>query len=196
MEKSLDTEIENLIQKLQDIKQKLEEASKVPILQVTECMKFSVFKALVNRLIDRLVNTGHYFTFILIRVNEWPKWKDLPKEVKIEFLNRVCTALKAELRGVDYATCIEEEGLFAVALRDVGLKIAYKVAQRLLDSLNEVAVLHKDEIYKSSFAFALVEGKPTYTFDTLLEQAKKVLAICDKQDNSIKTEVDLIGKKL
>ncbi len=195
-QKELITEIELIIERLQRVHHTLEETEEKIPAQLTECMKINVFRAIVKRLISRLINTGQYFTFMLIRANNWPSIQKLPKDVRIEFLNRVCIAIKSELRSIDYVSCFEEEGLFAVAIRNVGLKIAHRVAKRIQDTLEGVSILHKDGIVYSTFAFALIEGKPHHTFDSLVETGKKILSLCDTKENSIKSEVDLVGKEL
>ncbi len=195
---SVTKEVNRIIERIRSLQDKVDQVAKEFESEPVECMKLNIFKAVVRRLIDRCAHVGGKFTFVLAKVDLWERWEDVPKEAKITYMDRICAVFKSELRGMDFVTCFPDEGLFAVVIRGVGIKIAMRVVQRLLPVANEVVVPYPGGSLNSTFSFALVEGRPIDTFGKLMERAKEVLSACpvNLQEGCIRSEVDLVGKKL
>ncbi len=195
VEINLKTEINGILAKIKGLENRVEELSEKISLEVTECMKPSVFKAIVRKLVDRCANTGNYFTLVLIRINQWDTMKEaLSEEARVKYLNDLCRAIKSELRSYDYVTCFKDKGLLAVAIRNVGIKIAHRVIQRIEPVISNIEARYLGKSYSSTFGFALVEGRGILPYGKLMEKAHRVLELCSPNENSIRSEVDLVGK--
>ena len=194
---SLTAEVERIIASIRGIESKVERVKREIASEPVECMKPTVFKAVVRKLIERSRHTASKFSFALVRVDEWENWKDVPKEVKVEYIDKVCSTFKEELRSVDYVSYLPEQEFFAVIIRGIGVKTAYQVMQRILPRLNHLIHRWNGVLLQSSFSIAIVEGRSNDTFGSLIERCKSALLMCPiEKDGCIRTEIDLIGKKL
>ncbi len=187
-------EIEAIVSRLQGIQSRVDEIKKEISTEITECMKPNIFRAVVRRLIDRCANTGNFFTLVLIRINAWSNWSRIPEEAKVEFLNRLCSAIRSELRGYDYVTCFKEQGMLAAVIRNVGVKTAYRVIQRIEPTLSQIQLKYRGEVLETTYSFALVEGRGVLPYGKLMAKAQKVLSLCNPDETSIRSEIDLVGK--
>ncbi len=189
---SVSTDADYINKKLREVKDRINQLKQKIVLDIPECMKPEDFRSTVRRLLETSPSTGKFFSLVLVRINNWNEWQDMPPELKAEYLRRVCRIIKGELRSSDYLSCLKEEGILALLIRDVRLSIALRVVQRLEIPLSKVSIPYGSRTLKSSFAFAIVESKHVYTYEKMMEIAKKLLNLCPTTSNSIKTEEDLL----
>ena len=190
--------LKKINEKLSAMEEKLAGKVKVSSLDpISGAMKPSIFKMIVRKLLRRKDVIDEPFTLLMIDVDNLAMINDkYGTEAGDRYLKGLVDVVNRELRGNDFVAQYRG-GTFLVLLRDVSIRTASRVAQRLKDSIDKglrVVVNGKEVSTTVSMGFAEADRKDT--FETLLEKCEMALDLA-KQDgkNCIRSYIDVLTRE-
>jgi len=190
--------LRNINEKISTMEDKL--AGKVEgssIDPVSGAMKLSIFKMIVRKLLRRKDVIDEPFTMLMIDVDNLAMINDKYGNVIGDlYLKGLVDIVNRELRGNDFVAQYRG-GTFLVMLRNVSIRTASRVAQRLKENIdNQHRVVVDDQEVFTTVSMGFAEADRKDTFETLLEKCEMALDLAKQEGkNCIRSYLDVLTRE-
>ncbi len=163
---------------------------------VSGAMKLNIFKMIVRKLLRRKDLVDEPFTILMVDVDNLAAINDkYGEDVGDLYLRRLVRVISSELRGNDFIAQYRG-GTFLVLLRDVSIKTASRVAQRLKDKIDAITISHQGEEVSTTVSMGFAEADRKDTFETLLDKCESALYLAKSEGkNCIRSYVDVLTRE-
>jgi diguanylate cyclase len=189
--------LKELNEKISSMEEKLAGKIKSSALDpVSGAMKLNIFKMIVRKLLRRKDVVDEPFTLLMIEVDNLVSINDkYGEEAGDLYLRKLVKVINNELRGNDFVAQYRG-GTFLVLLRDVSIKTASRVAQRLKDKIDRITVSHKGEEFSATVSMGFAEAERKDTFETLLDKCEQALYLAKSEGkNCIRSYIDVLARE-
>ena len=189
--------LKELNEKISSMEEKLAGKIKSSALDpVSGAMKLNIFKMILRKLLRRKEIVDEPFTVLMVDVDNLAAINDkYGEEAGDLYLKRLVRVINNELRGNDFVAQYRG-GTFLVLLRDVSIKTASRVAQRLKDKIDHIKISYKGEEFSTTVSMGFAEAERKDTFETILEKCESALYLAKSEGkNCIRSYIDVLTRE-
>ena len=189
--------LKQLNEKISELEERLAGKIKSSALDpVSGAMKLNIFKMIVRKLLRRKDMIDEPFTVLMVDVDNLAAINDkYGEEAGDLYLKKLVRTISRELRGNDFIAQYRG-GTFLVLLRDVSIKTASRVAQRLKDKIDNITVTYNGQEFSTTVSMGFAEADRKDTFETLLEKCESALYLAKSEGkNCIRSYIDVLTRE-
>jgi len=164
---------------------------------VSGAMKLSIFKMIVRKLLRRKDVVNEPFSLLMVDVDRLAAINDkYGEEVGDLYLKKLVYLIGKELRGNDFVAQYRG-GTFLVLLRDVSIRTASRVAQRLKNQIDKnLKVVFGEGDISTTVSMGFAEADRKDTFETLVEKCEMALDLAKYEGkNCIRSYIDVLARE-